>query len=136
MDLVTYDDYDKISQEVRRYCAQKYVALAETLLPYVNGDMGEITPGHAAAYINLVKELGRLYGAQKPPRDPEAMIPASKVQALMAAAAQSTEQQIQAAVAEAEARIRREIAAQSADDMEQARKAVLSRLEQVKPGGV
>lgn len=135
MDLVTYDDYDKISQEVRRYCAQKYLALAEALQPYVSGELGDITPGHATAYINLVKELGRLYQVQKPPRDPEAMIPASKVQALLQAAEARIESAAAAAAAEAEARVRKEIAAQSAGDLAVARSQVLSRLEQIRPGG-
>lgn len=134
MDLVAYDDYDQISEHVRRYCAQKYLALGEALQPYINGDMGDITPGHATAYINLLKELGRLYQVQKPPRDPEAMIPASKVQALLHEAALSAERQVQAAAAAAEDRVRKEIAAQSAGDLELARSQVLSRLEQIRPG--
>lgn len=134
MDLVTYDDYDKISQEVRRYCAQKYLALAEALQPYISGELGDITPGHATAYINLIKELGRLYKVQAPPRDPEAMIPASKVQQLLQEAALTAERAVQAAVADTEARIRREIAAQSEGDLELARREVLARLEQVRPG--
>lgn len=131
MDLVTYDDYDKISAEVRRYCAQKLVALEAQLVNYVNGDMGDIQPGHAGAYINLIKELGRLYRAQAAPRDPEAMIPASKVAALLAAAEARQEQAIAAAVTEAETRIRGELAARAADDVQQARTQVLARLNQL-----
>lgn len=134
MDLVTYDDYDQISEQVRRYCAQKYLALAEALHPYVSGEHGDITPGHAGAYINLIKELGRLYKVQSAPRDPEAMIPASKVQALLQEAALSAERQVQAAVAAAEDRVRKEIAAQSEGDLDLARSQVLSRLEQIRPG--
>lgn len=132
MDLVTYDDYDKISQEVRRYCAQKLVALEANLIGYVNGEYGDPTPGHITAYTNLIKELGRLYKVQAAPRDPEAMIPASKVQQLLEAANTRQEQAVAAAVAEAEARIMRQLAAQSAGDMEQARTQVLARLQQVK----
>lgn len=131
MDLVTYDDYDKISQEVRRYCAQKLVTLADNLQPYINGDYGDITPGHASAYIAVIKELGRLYRAQAAPRDPEAMIPASKVAALLAAAEARIEAAVTQAVAETEQRVARELAAREHGDLEQARTAVLARLDQL-----
>jgi hypothetical protein len=135
MDLVTYDDYDKISEKVRQYCAQKYVALLDSLQPYINGDLGDITPGHAAAYINVVKELGRLYGAQKPPRDPEAMIPATKVAALLAAAEARQEERVAAAVAETEQRLRRELEARHHSDGQHARTQVLEKLSQVRKQG-
>lgn len=133
MDLVTYDDYDQISERVRQYCAQKYVALEAVLVSYVNGDMGDVQPGHATAYINLLKELGRLYRAQAAPRDPEAMIPATKVAALLEAAAARQEQAVAAAVAEAESRVRRELDAAAAGDAALARAAVQERLKQLSP---
>lgn len=132
MDLVTYDDYDKISSEVRRYCAQKYVALEATLVSYVNGDMGDIQPGHVAAYVTLIKELGRLYRTQATPRDPEAMIPAAKVAALIEAQEAKTQAAVEAAVAETEVRIMRELQARAAGDVELARSQVLARLEGIK----
>lgn len=132
MDLVTYDDYDKISLEVRRYCAQKLVALEAALAPHINGDTGDVTPGHAAAYIALLKELGRLYGAQKPPRDPEAMIPASKVHKLLQAAEARTEQAVAQAVYATELRVRAELEARAQGAVEHARTQVLQRLEQIK----
>lgn len=131
MDLVTYDDYDKISVEVRRYCAQKLVALEAALHPYVDGEMGDITPAHAAAYTTLIKELGRLYNVHKPPRDPEAMIPASKVAALLSAAEARIEAAVADAVAETEARILRELEARGAGDVAQARSQVLEKLKQL-----
>lgn len=131
MDLVTYDDYDKISVEVRRFCAQKLVALEAALHPYINGDFGDITPGHATAYTSLIKELGRLYNVHKPPRDPEAMIPASKVAALLAAAEARIERAVADAVAETEVRIRRELEARGAGDVAQARSQVLEKLKQI-----
>lgn len=134
MNLVTYDDYDRVSEQVRQYCAQKYMLLEQALQPYINGDMGDIQPGHATAYITLLKELGRLYRAQAVPRDPEAMIPASKVQQLLDAAAQRQEQAVAEAVAEAEARIMRQLAAQSAGDVQRAKVQVLERLSQVRKG--
>lgn len=132
MDLVTYDDYDKISERVRQYCAQKYVQLADTLQPYINGETGDILPGHATAYITCLKELGRLYNVHKPPRDPEAMIPASKVQQLLAAAEARIEAAVADAVAATEAQVRAELEARSSLNMELARTQVLQRLGQVK----
>lgn len=131
MDLVAYDDYDQISEQVRRYCAQKLVALESNLLPYINGDLGDITPGHVTAYITLIKELGRLYSAQKPPRDPDAMIPAAKVAELLAAAQVQTERMVAQAVTDTEARIRAELEARSAGDVATARASVLARMGQL-----
>jgi len=128
MDLVTYDDYDRISVEVRRLCAQKLIALEQQLVSYVNGDLGDIQPGHASAYITLIKELGRLYGAQKPPRDPDQMIPARKVQELLDAAEARTQGLVAAAVAEAEARVRRELASAEAGNLHAAKQQVMARL--------
>lgn len=132
MDLVTYDDYDKISMEVRRFCAQKLITLEQTLVAYVNGDYGDVTPGHLNAYITLIKELGRLYKAQATPRDPEATMPLSKVQALLEAAEARTEQAVAAAVQATEARITAQLELQATDDMQQARTQVLQRLGQVR----
>lgn len=131
MDLVTYDDYDKISMEVRRYCAQKLITLEADLVPYVNGDLGDITPGHLTAYINLIKELGRLYRAQAAPRDPEAMIPAGKVAQLLQAAEARIEAAVAEAVAATEARVAQELAARDSSDMNQARNQVMTRLSQL-----
>jgi hypothetical protein len=128
MDLVTYDDYDQISERVRQLCAQKYVALIDNLQPYINGDFGDITPGHVSAYVSVVKELGRLYEAQKRPRDPEAMIPATKVAALLEAAEARIEAAVAQAVLETEQRVRRELEAREAGDVQAARNTVLARL--------
>lgn len=131
MDLIKYDDYDKLSEQVRRFCAEKLVALERNLVIYVNGELGDVQPGHAAAYIGLIKELGRLYGAQKPPRDPEAMIPASRVAALLEAAQQRQDQAVAEAAAAAEQRIRGELEQRAAGDMQQAKTAVMKRLKQL-----
>jgi hypothetical protein len=132
MDLVAYDDYDKISEQVRRFCAQKLVALESELVHYVNGDLGDITPGHVTAYINLIKELGRLYRAQATPRDPEAMIPAAKVAMLLEAEQARTAAAVAEAVAATETRLQRELAARQEGDMEAARSRVLERLHTMK----
>jgi hypothetical protein len=124
MDLVAYDDYDKLSENVRRYCAQKLVALEASLEPYINGELGDISPAHVTAYITLLKELGRLYGVQKPPRDPDAMIPAAKVAQLLEAAQLQTQAMVAQAVADTEAR--------SAGDVAAARAQVLQRMGQLR----
>jgi hypothetical protein len=129
--IVTYDDYDKISEQIRQYCAQKLMELEQSLADYVNGNMGEISPAHATAYITVLKELGRLYGAQKPPRDPEAMIPASKVQILLQAAETRAEIMVREAIAETEQRIRAELEGTTAGSVAQARATVLARLQAV-----
>lgn len=134
MDLIKYDDYDKISETVRRFCAEKLVALEHTLSTHISGDFEEVTPNMAAAYVSVIKELGRLYGAHKPPRDPEAMIPATKVHTLLQAAQQRQEQAVAAAIAETEARILEGLHHEEAKSIESAKAAVLEKLKRVDVG--
>lgn len=131
MDLVKPDDYDTISNQVRHLCAQKLIALEERLAPFVSGDYGDINPGHAAAYISLIKELGRLYEAHKRPRDREDHIPASKVTAMLEAAQERAEQLAAQAAHEAEVRVRAELEADTTKSIESAKTNVLERLARI-----
>lgn len=132
MDLVTYDDYDRLSEQMRRYCAQKFMELEANLVSYVNGDFGDVQPAHVQAYVAVIKELGRLYNAQKPPRDPEAMLPASKVQQLLEAAEARTAAAVAEAIHATEQRLRQELALEQASSLELAKAQVQERLNQIR----
>lgn len=132
MDLVKQDDYDVVSERVRTYIAQKLVALEQALEPYVNGDMGDIMPGHAGAYITLLKELGRLYEVQKRPRDPDALIPAAKVEQILAEQRLRLDQEREQLILETELRVRRENEASATKSLESARLQVMDRLGQLR----
>lgn len=136
MDMVKHDDYDTISNQVRRLCAQKLMELEARLSPFVSGDYGDINPGHATAYITLIKELGRLYEVQKRPRDREEHVPAAQVQAMLEAAQLRAEQMVADAVRETEIKIRAELESDTTKSIESAKTNVLDRLAQIgQPGG-
>lgn len=128
MDLVKPDNYDTISDNVRRFCADKLGALEEALRPYVNGDFNDIQPGHAAAYIATLKELGRLYQVHQRPRDPDDMIPAAEVDKMLAVAEARMAVAVAEAVEATEARIRGELEAARGSSLQVARAQVESKL--------
>ncbi len=57
------------SAEVRMWSTGKLQVLVESLEPYVDGSLGQVSPRHAATYLQAVKEVSRLWGSDyKPPR--------------------------------------------------------------------
>ena len=129
MELIRPDDYDNISNQVRQQCTQKLIGMEEALRPYVNGDFGDINPGHVVAYVNIIKELGRLWGGQKPPRQEDKRIPVAQVEQMMLEAQKRQEDAVAAAVADAEARMRQEQQEASAMSIESAKAAVLALMK-------
>lgn len=66
-DLVAADSYEQIQDSLRPWLAQRLKGMYEALEPFVNGSYGEVIPGHAAAAVAVLRELGRLYRVQDPP---------------------------------------------------------------------
>lgn len=64
--LVPVDPVDAAAQ-VRMWATARLRNLVETLDPYVNGTLGEVSPRHAAVYLATVKEINRLWGASRVP---------------------------------------------------------------------
>jgi hypothetical protein len=137
MDLIKPDpvDYDDISEGVRRFCAERFYELEKALRPFVDGTFGEILPGHLANYVATLRQLGALYQVTKPPRELQNLIPAAKVQEILAGMRQAHEAEIQAVTAAVEARVRGELAAGTQRSIESARTHVMDKLADLEKRG-
>lgn len=132
-DLVPLD-YDTISDNVRRFCAERLYELERGLRPWVDGSFGDISPPHVTGYVTVLRELGRLYEAHKRPRQDEG-VPMKQVEAMLAAAAVEADARMQAAVAEAEARVRHELEASQTRSIESAKQTAMTKLLQLQTRG-
>jgi hypothetical protein len=133
MDMMRRDslDYTDIRESVRTFCAEKYYELERTLRPLVDGSFGEVLPGHLAAYLATVRQLGRLYQAEKPPADLDNLVPLAKVQEILAGMQARHEEEVSRAVAEAEARVRKEVASGEQMSISAAKDLVSGRLDEL-----
>lgn len=125
------ENYDEISDIVRRFCAEQLYEAERSLRPWINGSFGDINPGHMSAYISILRELARLYNAHKPPRPDGQLLDAAEVAKMLETAQREAEARIQAAVLETEQRIRHELAAASAKSIESAKTAALTKLQEL-----
>lgn len=126
------EDYDNISDAVRRFCAERLYECEKALRPWIDGSFGDITPGHVNGYVSILRELGRLYQTHKPPRQDDSMLPKAQVEQMLAAAQLEAEARIEAAVLEAEQRVRVELAASSAKSIESAKTTALTKLQMLR----
>lgn len=131
MDLVHNSDYDNISNNVRRFCAERLYELERAMRPWVDGSFGEIQPGHLNGYVATLKELANLYEAHKRPHEEAGMVSAARVEALLAEAEARTQVAVAAAVAETEARMRAQLAVEEKLSIETAKTTVLSTLSRL-----
>lgn len=125
------ENYDDLSDAVRRFCAEQLYGAERSLRPWINGSFGDINPGHMSAYVTILRELARLYQAHKPPRQDDDAIPAAQVQQLLETAQREAEARIEAAVLETELRVRMELEASSAKSIESAKQTALMKLQQL-----
>lgn len=123
------DNHDDISDAVRRFCAERLYELERSLRPWIDGSFGDINPGHVGGYVSVLRELGRLYQTHQPPRLDDSMLPRKQVEQMLQAAQLEAEARIEAAVREAEERVRMEIAASSAKSIESAKQTALTKLQ-------
>lgn len=128
-------NYVDISEKVRSFCAERYFALEKSLRPLVDGTFGEILPGHLAAYLAAVRQLGKLYQAEKPPVDLQQLVPMAKVAEVIAGIREEHARELAAAVAAAEERVRMEVSAGSKVTVQAAEEAVLTRLLELESRG-
>lgn len=137
MDMVPRepDDYDNISDSVRRFCAERLYELEKSLRPLVDGSFGEVLPGHLAAYLMTIKNLGGLYQTHKRPAHLDGMIAAAKVQELVVGMELKHQRELAEAVARAEERVRMEVANGSKLSIKAARQTVLTRLHELESRG-
>lgn len=122
-------NYDEISEIVRKFCAERLYETERALRPWINGDFGDINPGHVTSYIGILRELARLYNAHKPPRQDEQLLSAAEVAQMLEAAQREAEARVEAAVLEAELRVRQELEAASTKSIESAKTAALTKLQ-------
>lgn len=132
-DLVPLD-YDTISDNVRRFCAERLYELERGLRPWIDGSFGDVSPPHVTAYVTTLRELGRLYEAHKRPRQDEA-VPMKQVELMLQAVRDEAEARMQAAVVEAEARVRHELEASVSKSIESAKQTAMTKLLQLQTRG-
>jgi hypothetical protein len=128
--LPNKDNYDEISDIVRRFCTERLYELEKTLRPYIDGSFGEVSPPHTNSYIVLLRELARLYEAHKRPKQDDS-IPTRQVEAMLEQLRQEADARMQAAVVEAEQRVRAELQAASTKSIESAKQAALTKLTEL-----
>ena len=124
-------NYDDIRETVRNFCAEKLYELEKSLRPLVDGTFGEVLPGHLAAYLAAVRQLAKLYQAEKPPTDLENLIPAAKVTEILAGMKEQHERDLERVAAETEARVRRELSTGAQLSISAARSVVTARLDEM-----
>lgn len=121
-------DYENIRDNVRQFCAQRLHELEKSLRPLVDGTFGDVVPGHLTGYLSTIRQLGKLYQVEGPPRDLANMVPMSKVQELLARMEEQRCSDVAAAVAATEERVRRELSQGSKLSIQTAMNTVSTRL--------
>lgn len=121
-------DYDIIGDQVRKFCTERLFELEKNLRPLVDNTFGEVQPGHLAGYLAGIRQLGRLYQAEKPPRDLQNLVPMTKVQEVLARMGERHQAELERAVAEAEARVRMELSSGSRVSIQAAQAAIETKL--------
>lgn len=124
-------DYDIIGDQVRKFCTERLFELEKNLRPLVDNSFGEVLPGHLAGYLAGIRQLGRLYQAEKPPRDLQNLVPMAKVQEVLARMEARHAAEVEAAVAAAEQRVRMELSTGSRVTIAMAQQTVESRLAEL-----
>jgi hypothetical protein len=76
----------EIRERVRRQLAWKLETLLDDLKPYVNGDTGEILPGHVNVFLTAVKLQAGLWQAMDAPEPEDGVLTPAKVQRMLEAA--------------------------------------------------
>lgn len=76
----------QVREQVRRSLGWKLEELMKDLTPYVNGDMGEILPGHVNVFLTAVKLQAGLWQAMDAPEPEDGVLTPGKVQRMLEAA--------------------------------------------------
>ena len=61
------DEYDELALQMKMANTARFKALLDSLEPYVDGSMGQVSPPHVNAYVKVAKELGSLWHAYDRP---------------------------------------------------------------------
>jgi hypothetical protein len=131
MDTVDKINYDDIAEGVRHFCAERLYELEKSLRPLVDGSFGDVVPGHLTGYLNTLRQLGKLYQVEAPPRALRDLVPMDKVQEIIAGIRAEHERVLAIAVAEAEARVRMELTSGQKLSVQAAKATVETKLLQL-----
>lgn len=126
------DNYDELSDIVRKFCADRLYDLERGLRPYIDGSFGEIQPGHLSGYVSVLRELAKLYNAHKPPRPDDELLPRAAVEAMLHAAQLEAQARMEEAVAAAQEQVRRELLEARTVSIEAAKSTALAKLQELK----
>lgn len=141
------DEYDRISENVRRVSAQRFTELINGLQPLVTqcladpDGLWDVEPGRIQAHValiklqgQLIKELGALYRVTAAPvvREDPTLIPASTVAQMLAEQEARMEAAVLQAAEQAAAATRLELEQQEVLSLEAARSRVTAALEKLK----
>lgn len=85
-DIEEAGTHEEIRERVRRSLAWKLETLMNDLKPYVNGDMGEILPGHVNVFLTAVKIQAGLWQAMDAPEPEGGVLTPARVQKMLEAA--------------------------------------------------
>jgi hypothetical protein len=85
-DIEEAGTHAEIRERVRRSLAWKLEELMKDLKPYVNGDMGEILPGHVNVFLTAVKLQAGLWQAMDAPEPEDGVLTPAKVNRMLEAA--------------------------------------------------
>lgn len=85
-DIEEAGTHAEVREQVRRRLGWKLETLLEDLKPYVNGDMGEILPGHVNVFLTAVKTQAQLWQAFDPPEPEDGVLTPAKVNRMLEAA--------------------------------------------------
>lgn len=137
MDLVPVDDHDAMSLKVRMFVANELHQMLAALRPYINGDFGDVQPGHVQAAVRVLHELGAQWQTQSRPyeKPQEKGISPDKVAAMLQEQEARHQRELEVAVEQAAAaareQVRLELEQRERLSLEAARTDVLKQLSAV-----
>lgn len=102
MEIIETQNHGVVREQVRSRLGWKLEKLLEDLTPYVNGDTGEILPGHVNVFLTAVKLQGQLWQAFDAPEPEDGVLTPAKVGRMLESARTEA---AEAAVAQERARV-------------------------------
>lgn len=144
--LPTSENYDAVTQQVRRFSSQRLLEMIEAMRPFVSEvlqdpeGVHDLDASRVVAYTgllklqaSLIKDLGALYRvSERPAPEGEETLPASTVARMLEEAAERHEAELAAAVEAAEARTREQLAVERQLSLAAAQSQVLGSLERLR----
>lgn len=144
--LPVADDHDRVSAQVRRFTAQRFTELLNSLSPIVEqmledpAGIHDLEPGRIAAYTATIKlysavlkDLGALYQVTARPHEAEdpGLVPLEVVEKMLAREREQHALELELAVRAAEERVRMEAAVRERVSLEVARERVTGALREL-----